>query len=132
MLSYKLNVLNVLLLLAFFTLFIIAATFVVMRYTPLKSYIVPEQNTPETVYKKQLLELNEKLIAIEDSLQHHQRYIESVQAVVGGKIKAEHVDSLMAKQEKNCLKFGLFKAHGARFAVPFANSARGNGRFEQG
>ncbi|QAR31603.1 M23 family metallopeptidase [Ornithobacterium rhinotracheale] len=109
MLSYKLNVLNVLLLVAFFTLFIIGATFVVMRYTPLKSYILPEQNTPETLYKKQLLELNERLLSIEDSLQHHQRYISSVQAVVGGKIKAEQVDSLMAKQEKIALNSEYLK-----------------------
>lgn len=110
LLSYKLNVLNVLLLIAFFTLFIIATTFVVMRYTPLRNYIVPQQNTPETLHKKQMLELNEKLLAIEDSLQHHQRYIASVQAVVGGKIKAEHVDSLMAKQEKIALNSDYLKS----------------------
>ena len=101
--SFKLNILNSLLLLAFFTLFIISVTAVVLKYTPIKSYFVSEETISETRYKNQLLELNERLANIEDSLQSNDLYIQAVQSVVSGRIKAEKVDSLMAKEEKIAL-----------------------------
>ena len=107
--SFKLNILNSLLLLAFFTLFIISVTAVVLKYTPIKSYFVSEETISEARYKNQLLELNERLANIEDSLQSNDLYIKAVQAVVSGRIKAEKVDSLMEKEEKIALTSKFLK-----------------------
>ena len=131
--SFKLNILNTLLLLAFFTIFIIVLTVLVLRYSPIKTYFIPEETVSEAKYKNQLLELNERLAGIEDSLHSNQLYISSVQAVLSGRIKAAKVDSLMAKKEKIALSSehlkpteedSIFRAQIAKEEIDAMNKAK--------
>lgn len=97
--SIRINMLNFLLTLAFFIMLMIGSAYLVLRYSPLKHYFVEQElSGDELKYKKQLLELNENMIALEDSLAKNELYVEHLRKVVTGDIKAAEVDSLMAKQ----------------------------------
>lgn len=94
----KLNVINGLLILAFFTIFIIAGTLALLKFSPIKTYLIPEKTNETVKYKNQLLHLTDRLTSLEDSLAANRLYIASVQAVVSGEIKAEKIDSLVARK----------------------------------
>ena len=97
--SFRLNMLNTLIFIAIVTLLLVGLGYLVLKYSPLKSYFVEEKQAfNEVQSKKELLQINEKMVALEDSLQRNNLYIEHLQMVVSGKIKAMQVDSLMAKQ----------------------------------
>ena len=97
--SFRLNMLNTLIFIAIVTLLLVGLGYLVLKYSPLKSYFVEEKHAfNEVQSKKELLQINEKMVALEDSLQRNNLYIEHLQMVVSGKIKAMQVDSLMAKQ----------------------------------
>lgn len=108
--SMRINLLNVLLMCACLTLLIVGLTFLVLKYSPLKSYFVEQPKFDEVKSKKELLELNEKMIAAEDSLLQNQLYIEHLRKVVSGDLKATKVDSLMAKQSPTIADKDMLKA----------------------
>lgn len=95
--SIKLNLINTLLVFSFFIILIITLTILALKYSPLKEYLITKENKNE--YKNQLLKLNERVSGLEDSLAINNFYIKGVQAVVSGRVKAEAVDSLMARGE---------------------------------
>lgn len=107
--SFRLNLLNGCIALALFTLLIITCTVLALRYTPIKSYFISEPIS-EVEYKNKLLELHDKISAIEQSVQNNDLYIQSIQAVVSGKIRAVKVDSLMARTENPKLEGQNLKA----------------------
>jgi len=96
--SLRINILNILLSIAFVSLFLITAAFLILKYSPLKSYFIQEKSSfDEVKSQKEILRLNEQIIAIEDTLIKNNLYLEHLQKVVSGDIKAAEVDSLMAK-----------------------------------
>lgn len=97
--SIRLNLLNSLLIFALVSIIIVVSTFLTIRYSPLKNYFLPHSEiTSELQYKRELLKLNERIYAIEDSLAYNQLFIKHLQKVVSGDFKATQVDSLMAKK----------------------------------
>lgn len=95
--SMRINMLNLLLAGAFLTLLVAGLTLLALRYSPLKSYFVEETvNFDAVKSKKELLQLNEKMIALEDSLARNTLFLEHLQKVVSGDLKAAEVRSLMA------------------------------------
>lgn len=95
--SMRINMLNLLLAGAFLTLLVASLTLLALRYSPLKSYFVEETvNFDAVKSKKELLQLNEKMIALEDSLARNTLFLEHLQKVVSGDLKAAEVRSLMA------------------------------------
>lgn len=107
--SIKLTLLNSLLFLAFFASLIVGLTLLALKYSPLKEYFIPQSVENQVTYKNKLLKLNERILAIEDSLAANDLYIRSVSAVVSGNIKAETVDSLVADKFQLDPDSDLFK-----------------------
>ncbi|MXV37495.1 peptidoglycan DD-metalloendopeptidase family protein [Flavobacteriaceae bacterium Ap0902] len=98
--SFRLNILNFLLLLSFFLLFSFGIIFLILKYSPIKDYFIDPQNTSQAALanKKELIQLNEKLMNLEDSLQANTIYLTAMSNVMSGRLSVEKVDSLMAKE----------------------------------
>ncbi|MDO5656374.1 MAG: M23 family metallopeptidase [Flavobacteriaceae bacterium] len=96
--SIKLNILNLLLIGAFLVSLIIGLTLIVLKYSPLKTYFVEKEESFDVVKSKnELLQLNERIMALEDSIAINSLFLDHIQQVVSGKIKSTEVDSMMAK-----------------------------------
>lgn len=109
--SIRLNLLNLLLIFALVSIIIVVSTFLTIRYSPLKNYFLPHSEiTSELKYKRELLKLNERIYAIEDSLAYNQLFIKHLQKVVSGDFKATQVDSLMTKKTSNFVNNDELKA----------------------
>ncbi len=97
--SMRITILNLLLIFAFLTTLLFGLAYVVLKYSPMKSYFVDETITFDQVKsQKEILRLNEKIIAIEDTLSRNNLFLEHLQKVVAGDLKAAEVDSLMSKR----------------------------------
>lgn len=96
--SLRLNMLNFLLFISFLLLFVFALSFLFLKYSPFKDYFIDSPTESNLVQKKELLELNDKLINLEDSLRANQLYLTAISKVMSGRVKAAEVDSLVAKQ----------------------------------
>ena len=96
--SVRINFLNFLLLGAFLTLLLIGLTLLTLKYSPLKTYFIEkEENFDAVKSKKELLQINERMVMLEDSLARNTLFLEHIQKVVSGDLKAAEVDSMMAK-----------------------------------
>ena len=70
--SFRLNMLNTLIFIAIVTLLLVGLGYLVLKYSPLKSYFVEEKHAfNEVQSKKELLQINEKMVALEDSFQRN-------------------------------------------------------------
>ncbi len=98
--AFKINFINVMLLFALFSVIVIIATLLMLKYSPLKSYFLPEPPAvKESQYKKQILGLQEQIEKLENKIVSSEIYINEVKKVVSGQIKAAEVDTaLMAKE----------------------------------
>lgn len=97
--SLRITILNTLLIFAILSSLLIGSAYLVLKYSPLKSYFTEDTSTFDKIQsQKEILRLNEKIIAIEDTLNRNNLFISHLQGVVSGKIKAAEVDSLMAKK----------------------------------
>ena len=97
--SVRLNILNILLLAAFLTLLIVGLTLLTLKFSPLKTYFIEKEESVDLVKsKREMLQLNERMIALEDSLARNTLFLEHIQKVVTGDLKAAEVDSMMAKK----------------------------------
>ena len=97
--SIRLNMLNTLLIGAFLTLLVAGLTFLALKYSPLKSYFIEERaGFDEVKSKKELLQITERVIALEDSLASNTLFLTHLQKVVSGDLQAAEVDSMMAKK----------------------------------
>lgn len=96
--SMRITILNLLLVFAFLTTLLFGLAYAVLKFSPLKTYFIDETITFDQVKsEKEILRLNEKIIAIEDTLNRNNLFIQHLQKVVSGDLKAAEVDSLMSK-----------------------------------
>lgn len=96
--SMRITILNLLLVFAFLTTLLFGLAYAVLKFSPLKTYFIDETITFDQVKsEKEILRLNEKIIAIEDTLSRNNLFIQHLQKVVSGDLKAAEVDSLMSK-----------------------------------
>ena len=96
--SMRITILNLLLVFAFLTTLLFGLAYAVLKFSPLKTYFIDETITFDQVKsEKEILRLNEKIIAIEDTLSRNNLFIQHLQKVVSGDLKSAEVDSLMSK-----------------------------------
>ena len=96
--SMRITILNLLLVFAFLTTLLFGLAYAVLKFSPLKTYFIDETITFDQIKsEKEILRLNEKIIAIEDTLSRNNLFIQHLQKVVSGDLKAAEVDSLMSK-----------------------------------
>lgn len=104
--SFKLNRLNVFVFSTLFALFLIAATTLLIAFTPLREYIPGYSSTS---LKKQATELTYKTDSLQQKLAANELYLESIRSVLTGDVKAENLnkDSIYeaVQQEINATLF---------------------------
>lgn len=109
--SMRITILNLLLVFAFLTTLLFGLAYAVLKFSPLKTYFIDETITFDQVKsEKEILRLNEKIIAIEDTLSRNNLFIQHLQKVVSGDLKAAEVDSLMSKSTSVLLDDKSLKA----------------------
>jgi murein DD-endopeptidase MepM/ murein hydrolase activator NlpD len=82
--SFKLNRLSVFVIGMLFSIFLIALTLVIIKYTPLKEYI---QGYSSTEIKKETTEMMYKIDSLEQIISVNNLYIKNIQKVFTGEIK---------------------------------------------
>ena len=104
--SLRLNLLNVFILVSLSSIFLVAATTLLIVFTPLKEYI-PGYSSRSLKKKATLLTL--KTDSLQDVINVNEKYYESIKQVLSGDLKAEDVskDSIIAsvKLEASKLNF---------------------------
>ena len=88
--SYKLNRLNVFLVVSISVVLLIAATFLVISQTQLKEYI-PGYDSSEL--RRQAIRNNDRLDSLQRTLQQNQRYIASVNKVLRGDLDLRELET---------------------------------------
>lgn len=97
--SFRLNILNFLLLFSLFLTTCFFAIFLLLKYTPVKEYFLNSSGVNSSIAEhRELLKLNDEMMALEDSLKKNELYLTAISNVISGKFKAAEVDSLLAKQ----------------------------------
>src|SRR5690554_4003735 len=84
-LSFKLTRLNVFIVLALSSIFLVAATTVLIAFTPLKEYI---PGYSSTALKKKATVLNYKTDSLEKIIAVNERYFESIKKVLHGELSS--------------------------------------------
>ena len=99
--SFRLSIHNMFLLLGFAVLVLIILVYVVIAYTPLKEYIIP--NYPE-LQEREKIERNAELVdSLEYQMTLYSEKMQILQTILNGDVPMEHenVDSLAAQQTEN-------------------------------
>ena len=94
--SIRINILNVLLIFSILTTILFVSAYLVLKYSPLKTYFIEETSFDIVQSQREILKLNEQIMAIEDSLNKNTLFLEHLTKVVTGDLKAAEVDSLMS------------------------------------
>ena len=82
--SFKLNRLNVFVFSTLFAVFLIAATTILIAFTPLREYI---PGYSSTALKKQAVNLSFKTDSLQQALQVNEQYLASIKKVLTGDVK---------------------------------------------
>jgi hypothetical protein len=95
--SFKLNILNVFILVSIASIFLISVTSYIIAFTPLREYI-PGYSSSEL--KKEALNLGLKSDSLEFALKKNDAYIESVKKVLTGDLEYAKLnkDSILASE----------------------------------
>jgi len=98
--SYRLNRLNIFLLMAFMALIIIITTICLIAFTSIKEYI---PGYASTSLKKQATFLNYKTDSLLQAINTNEKYLRSIKRVLTGEISAVEInkDSVIKAAEKN-------------------------------
>lgn len=94
--SIRINIINVLLIFSVLTIVLFGSAYLVLKYSPLKSYFIEDSSFDMVQSQREILQLNEKILSMEDSLNKNSLFIEHLTKVVSGDLKAAEVDSLMS------------------------------------
>ncbi|GGH37771.1 peptidase M23 [Mangrovimonas yunxiaonensis] len=88
-LSFKLNRINVFVLVSLSAIILIAATTVLIAFTPLREYI---PGYSSTALKKKAVELTYKVDSLEQTILVNERYFASIKKVLHGEVSTEEFD----------------------------------------
>lgn len=109
--SLKLNIINSLLVFVLFGMLVIGVSFLISKvFSAVNTFSDIDSQQNDLGYKKELLDLNDKIIQLEDSLAVNDLYLKALSNVVSGNLKAEKVDSLVAKHSPVLLNHKSLKA----------------------
>jgi murein DD-endopeptidase MepM/ murein hydrolase activator NlpD len=104
--SLRLNLLNVFILVSLSSIFLIAATTLLIVFTPLKEYI-PGYSSRSL--KKKAILLTLKTDSLQDVINVNEKYYQSIKQVLSGDLKAQDVskDSIIASVKLEASKFNF-------------------------
>lgn len=84
--SLRLNRMNVLMIIALMTLFIIGCTTLTVLYTPLRHYLVPSEKIAEVTDKQDILNLINQIEDLEEQMESNALYINNLRAIMSGEV----------------------------------------------
>ncbi|MFA7616734.1 MAG: M23 family metallopeptidase [Moheibacter sp.] len=91
--SMRLNRINVLVIVALASFFIIATTVLVLLYTPIHDYVLPSQKQEEVQGKQEIVDLTNQVEMLEQKLSSNDVYIKNLQAILSGQVPIPKIDT---------------------------------------
>ena len=84
--SFRLNRMNVLVMIALMTFFIIGCTTLTVLYTPLRDYLVPSEKHLEVNHKEDIIQLVNQIEDLEAQVSANDLYINNLRAILSGEV----------------------------------------------
>jgi murein DD-endopeptidase MepM/ murein hydrolase activator NlpD len=91
--SFRLNKMNVLVVIALMTFFTILCTTLTLLYTPLKDYILPPTQQINIEDRNEILALSDKLDSITAKQSANDLYIRNIRTILSGKVAIPEIDT---------------------------------------
>lgn len=84
--SFRLNRMNVLVVIALLSFFIIGSTYLTLAYSPLRAYMLPSEKQIEVRDKEEILNLVNQLELLESRIENNDLYIRNLRALLSGEV----------------------------------------------
>lgn len=84
--SFRLNRMNVLVVIALMTIFIISTTYLTLVYSPLRDYVLPSAKQLEVKDKQEILNLTNKIEELDSRIKSNDLYIKNLRAILSGEV----------------------------------------------
>lgn len=91
--SFRLNRMNVLVVLALLTFFTIAYTTLTLLYTPLHDYILPSEKHVGVMDKEEILKLTNQIEVLENRSKANDLYIKNLRIILAGEVPIPEIDT---------------------------------------
>src|SRR5690606_6921289 len=91
--SFRLNRMNVLVVVALMTFFTIACTTLTLLYTPLHDYILPSEKQADVMDKQEILNLTNQIEELETKTKANDLYIKNLRAILAGEVPIPEIDT---------------------------------------
>lgn len=92
--SFRLNRMNVLVVIALMTFFTIACTTLTLLYTPLHDYILPSEKQINVQDKEEILNLTNQIEELETRTKANDIYIKNLRAILRGEVPIPEIDTM--------------------------------------
>lgn len=92
--SFRLNQMNVLVVIALISFFTIAFTVLMLLYTPLHNYILPSEKQINVQDKEEILNLTNQLEVLEERTKANDLYIKNLRAILSGDVPIPNIDTM--------------------------------------
>ena len=92
--SFRLNQMNVLVVIALISFFTIAFTVLMLLYTPLHNYILPSEKQINVQDKEEILNLPKQLEVLEERTKANDLYIKNLRAILSGDVPIPNIDTM--------------------------------------
>src|SRR5690606_36641853 len=91
--SFRLNRMNVLVVIALMTFFTILCTTLTLLFTPIKDYLLPNDKQVDVRDKQELLNLSNQLDSLEMRQKANDLYIKNIRAILAGEVPIPPIDT---------------------------------------
>lgn len=91
--SFRLNRMNVLVVLALLTFFTITCTTLTLLYTPLHDYILPSEKHVGVMDKEEILKLTNQIEVLENRSKANDLYIKNLRIILAGEVPIPEIDT---------------------------------------
>lgn len=91
--SFRLNRMNVLVVIALMTFFTIACTTLTLLYTPLHDYILPSEKQVDVMDKQEILNLTNQIEELETKTKANDLYIKNLRSILAGEVPIPEIDT---------------------------------------
>lgn len=91
--SFRLNRINVLVIVALTSFFIITLTILTLFYTPIHDYFLPSEKQTEIADKQEIINLTNQVESLEGRLSANDLYIKNLQLILSGNVPIPKIDT---------------------------------------
>lgn len=99
--SFRLNRMNVLVVIALMTFFTMACTTLTLLYTPLHDYILPSEKQVDVKDKQEILNLTNQIEQLEIKTKANDIYIKNLRSILSGEVPIPEIDTTQSPVTKS-------------------------------